>query len=227
MDDLLTVAAESRPPDGGLRCSPAIQAAAAIGCAILFWMSPGAMTVHAQGPGRQAEYNVKTAYIYGFGRYVTWPEDDRALPQDRFVIGILGESPVRKTLDELASKRTVTDRRTGRSLPIQVVQFRSLAEYAPCQILLVPDKVDRETTRAAIEQFRDRPVLLIGESPQFTQLGGSVGFLIVDGSVKFDVNIDDATRKGLKIDAKLLRAANEVVRNTNAATGTTGQRTYR
>jgi hypothetical protein len=54
-------------------------------------------------------------------------------------------------------------------------------------------------------------VLLVGESPDFATSGGTAVFRLVDGGVRFDLNLDQANLKKLKLDAKLLKAANQIV----------------
>jgi hypothetical protein len=50
-------------------------------------------------------------------------------------------------------------------------------------------------------------VLLVGESPGFAGQGGTVNFLLDQGTVRFEINTETARRQQLVFDAKLLNLA--------------------
>ena len=65
-----------------------------------------------------AEYQVKAAYLFNFGQFVEWPPQAYDSPSAPFVIGVVGEDPFGKTLDEVVA---------GESLgghPLVVRRFR-------------------------------------------------------------------------------------------------------
>ncbi len=161
---------------------------------------------------KTAEYNVKGVYVYNFGRYITWPAETNT-PPGEFVVGVVGHSPVSVPLDKLAKLKKITDRRTNEDLELKVISINSIDDYIPCHILFIPAVTDPEIATYLIENFRNKPVFLIGESADFSKNGGSAGLHISTGSVRFDINITDAQNKGLIIDAKLLKAANKIVEN--------------
>jgi hypothetical protein len=51
------------------------------------------------------------------------------------------------------------------------------------------------------------PVLTIGESTTFLDEGGLINLRLVDGRVRFDVNVDAANRVGVRFSSQLLRLA--------------------
>jgi len=50
-------------------------------------------------------------------------------------------------------------------------------------------------------------VLTVGESPEFLDQGGIINFLLKDGSVRFEINLEPARIARLKLDANLLTVA--------------------
>ncbi len=161
-------------------------------------------------PRKRASANsLKSVYIYNFSRFVTWPVTQMASAKE-FRIGVVGESSIMPILKKLPAKRQAVDRRTGRRIPIRIVQFKSMKDYRPCHLLLVPSAVKLEEQKAILKQFATKPVLVVGESPGFARTGGTAGFVLSNGRMKFELNLADAKRKGLTIDAQLLTAANKL-----------------
>jgi hypothetical protein len=147
---------------------------------------------------REHEYNVKAVHIYSFGRYVSWPETAFASPDSDFDIGVLGDSPFLGTLQQIAELKMIQNRK------IRVHVLDSLDECSGCQVLVLPATVSPELQASAIREFKNRPVLLIGETEGFAASGGDIGFFIDDDRVRFQINAAAAKEKGLTIDAKLL-----------------------
>ena len=61
-----------------------------------------------------SEYQVKTAYLYNFAKFIQWPAGAFADSSSPIVIGILGEDPFGNSLDQVVSQRQAQ----GRSLRI-------------------------------------------------------------------------------------------------------------
>jgi len=152
----------------------------------------------AQQPvDRRKEYNVKAAYVYSFGRYVTWPEESFVVTEDRFVIGVVGESPLTGVLRRIAQVRKINGRQ------IELVEFASLGELRPCQILFV--------SRTVVQEFLEQSasldtsgMLVVGESPGFADRAGAINFYLDFQSVRFEINPQASSQRGVQMGAKLL-----------------------
>jgi hypothetical protein len=57
-----------------------------------------------------------------------------------------------------------------------------------------------------------RPVLTVGDSPEFAQRGGMIGFSMEGSRVRFTVNLAAAQHAGLMPQSELLRVAAAVLR---------------
>ena len=160
------------------------------------------------------EYTIKAAYLYNFGRYVTWPEGAFSEADTPFVIGVLGTDPFGEVLDTIAAEKKIEGRR------IEVRRFASLDQYTPCHILFVNHSVDPEEQLDVIRRLGDSPVLLVGETPAFAERGGVMNFFVEENKVRFEINPLAAERAQLKISAKLRplgveRSAAKTVREAN------------
>jgi hypothetical protein len=53
-------------------------------------------------------------------------------------------------------------------------------------------------------------VLIVSESPGALRQGSIVNFVVVDGRVRFDVSLEAAERRGLRLSSRLLAVAKSV-----------------
>lgn len=150
------------------------------------------------------EYNVKAVNVYGFCRFVTWPQDAFDQEKSDLIVGIYGESPIESALKTIAQKKTVNNRR------LQVVLCKSEADVAKCHVAFVSGSVDSEEQFRVIRETIGRPVVLIGEYTGFGRAGGIANFYINEGRVRFELNNNAARARGLKLDAKLLSLGTEI-----------------
>ncbi len=146
---------------------------------------------------RRKEYNVKAAYVYSFGRYVTWPAESFQATNDQFVIGIVGDSPLAEPLTRIAKVRKIMGHQ------IEIRRFSTLAEYHPCQILFIAGPTSTEIQQQ-LAQLRLHGVLVVGESVGFATRGGAINFRLELESVRFEINVEAARAQGLQMGAKLL-----------------------
>lgn len=171
--------------------------------AILLWLPPAA----AQPPGGviDREYDLKAVFLYNFSRYVRWPAECLGGPQQPFVIGVLGADPFGGTLDRIAAAKKVDQH------PIQIRRFRTPSEYRDCHILFVAGPVDATRQQAIAAAVNDRPVLLVGESPDFCRQGGAINFVIKDNTVKLQLNLAAAKDHSLTLHSGLIKLASDVI----------------
>ena len=159
--------------------------------------------VRAADSAAVLEYKVKAGYLFNFARFIEWPATCLPAPDSPFVIGVLdgGEAlPVVKTLLEgkkvdshPVQVRTVTADQIGRDIHILLVT--RAAGKSP------------EEIRAALG---NAATLLVGETEQFAERGGTVGFTREEESIRLSLNLERATEAGLKVSSKLASVAKQV-----------------
>lgn len=167
-------------------------------------------------PEVQKEYTVKAVLLYGFGRFVEWPNTAFTTPTAPFVIGILGEDSFGGAIDAVAKKKTIL----GRSIVIR--RFATLKDYEdhrePCHILFVSRSLTVDQQKDVIAKTAGKPVFVVGETPGFAELGGTANFVTDGDRVLFEINVDAARQAQLRMDAKLLSLAKLVGASPTDAT---------
>lgn len=159
------------------------------------------------------EARVKAAYIYGFGRYTTWPASSFLSTNGHFVIGVVGESPLTSSLRHVANTQRIHHRK------IEIRTFESINDYQPCHILYIPGDTSTETASDFMRKLQDKPVLLVGDSPGFASSGGVIGFYMANATVRFEINLDTARLHKIRFDSRLMSLARIINADQTAANG--------
>jgi hypothetical protein len=151
------------------------------------------------------EYKLKAAMLYNLTQFVEWPNS--AYPNRRAPISlcVLGQDPFANSLTS-----TIPDEKV-KGGAILVRHLQSETEFPGCQILYISSS-ERKTTAHIFSTLSGSCVLTVGEMAQFAAHGGMIQFSLEDQHVRFDINLDAASRAGLKISSKLLALA-QIVKN--------------
>jgi len=144
------------------------------------------------------ERHIEAAYLLNFGRYVSWPQ-----AAGEVIIGVLGHDPIVGILERTIAGKTIN----GRSCRIKVYATPEHIDH--CEILFLPRSEARQA-QAAIAAVAGKPILTVSELDRFSSDGGMIEFLLIDDTVKFDINLGAVERSGLKIGSELLRVAREI-----------------
>jgi uncharacterized protein DUF4154 len=152
----------------------------------------------APSQSRVDEYQIKAAFLYNFAKFVQFPpSDERPGP---LVIGVLGDDPFGRILDEAVKGKTVQGREIG---------IRRLADghgLRRCHIVFVSASEARHLPDIVV-RAQHAGVLTVGETSHFLREGGMVRFYVEANRVRFQINADAAERAGLKINSLLLSLA--------------------
>jgi hypothetical protein len=179
---------------------PGVRLAATIALGLLMPLAPPSTSAFAQST---REYQIKAAFLFNFGQFVTWQPEALPAVDAPFVIGVLGEDPFGATLDGL-----VTGTRIG-NRPVVVARYDDLADVSGCQILFVSSS-DAPPLDDVLEALDGRGILTVGEEPDFAEDGGIIRFLVEENRVRLEINLAAAEAAGLTISSKLLRLADVV-----------------
>ena len=151
-------------------------------------------------PAPPNEYEVKAAFLYNFARFVEWPPAAVGAPDQPFVVAVFGDDPFGATLDHTLSGKTLEAR------PIVVRRLASLDEAAQVNILFIGASEKPHVARV-LRTLSGTHVLTVGEMSGFAELGGMIGFRTERQRIRFDINVGQASRAGLKISSQLLKLA--------------------
>ena len=162
-----------------------------------------ASTLAAQNP-RPTEYDVEAAYLFNFGKFVTWPQGGTS-SRGPFTICILGADPFGPSLDTI----TAGEKIAGRA----IIDRRILhpQDALSCSILYVSAS-EAEHLDKVLAAVRDAPVLTVSDIPGFIEHGGTIQFVLANGRVRFQVNLGAAQQDGLGLSSELLKVADKVTR---------------
>jgi hypothetical protein len=155
-----------------------------------------------QGP-RPTVPQVEAAYLYNFGKFVTWPPD-RTTDADQFRICILGKDPFGSVLDSTVAGERIG----GRQIAIQ--RITHVQQAAPCNILFVSAS-EEDNLRPVLDEANRLHILTVSDLKRFTQRGGVIGLSVQEERVRFEVNRKAAERSHLQLSSELLKVAFKVI----------------
>ena len=136
---------------------------------------------------------IKAVFLYNFTKYIEWPKEQR---QGNFVFGIVGDSPLYTELSNMAK----TKQAAGRA--IEVKRFNSIGDITPCHILYIPAK-ESSKWDAVSGKVTSKNTLLVTEQPGLAKKGAAINFVIKDNRQKFELNLSNAQKHGLKVSSSL------------------------
>jgi hypothetical protein len=162
---------------------------------------PGVALADKSPPaGVTQEYDLKAAFLFNFAHYVEWPRDAFLSETAPVTIGILGEDPFHRSLDEIVANEMVG----GRKLIVR--RFASIEQIEPCQILFVSASHTKRLDQV-VAKLGKQSVLTVGDTEGFTARSGMIGFEMVKNRLKLRINLPAARAAGLTISSQLLRQA--------------------
>lgn len=150
------------------------------------------------------EDQLKTAFLFNFAHYVSWPATAFTNSEAPLVIGIYGAGPSHGAIRDMLEGRTVDSRK------IKVIRAITLKELQACHIaFLAPQK--EEPVGQVIQSVDKLPVLTVGESPGFVASGGAIRLVRGEDTIRFKIDLDVLDRHGLKASSQMLRLDKAVI----------------
>ena len=173
---------------------------AAVGVIAVAWAAAFAGWKAGAEPSISKEYKVKATYLFNFAQYVEWPSDAFADASTPLTIGVLGNDDFGPFLDQLAQGETIKNR------PLRVKRSRQVEELKPCHLLFI-SKSEKANLAPTLAALGNASVLTVGETGGFALRGGVINFVAEEGRLRFEINLAEARRRGLKLNAQLLSLA--------------------
>ncbi len=150
------------------------------------------------------EYKLKAAFLLNFAKFVTWPEQAATDGEQRFTMCVLGKNPFGPSLAAVKS-RTVGKRK------ISLHYIDDMKQAAGCRLLFV-SRSEKDRLAEISEALQGKAVLTVSDIEGFLSSGGIIEFVIRDNRLSFKINLAQAKKQGLHINASLLSLATEVIR---------------
>ncbi len=155
------------------------------------------------------EYQVKAAYLFNFLKFVEWPDATPGDSQTKWVIGIVGNSPVGEELSKLVESKNVL----GRELQVKTLQ--STDNLRGCNILFISES-EKKRLPAILASLRGSSVMTVADMEHFIDAGGMVQFVVEDARVRISIDVGATGGVRLKISSKLLALARAVTEDGSA-----------
>jgi len=160
--------------------------------------------LHAQAQLPKAnEFQVKAAYLYNFGRFVEWPDENSPDKKEVFEICVLGADPFGPTLDATLARETID----GKSVTAK--RIAKPQDVDSCRIVFISSSEEGHL-KEVLAALDKASVLTVSDIPRFSERGGMIGFILDGDRVRFDVNLASAQDARLTLSSELLKVANNV-----------------
>lgn len=162
------------------------------------------MALHFLASAQQSElteYQKKTLWLYNILKSTDWPA---SAPADKnasvLVLGILGHDPFGDFINALTNKVVA-----GKSISIK--RYKSVQEVQNCHVLFISASENPALPRI-FDQLKNSPVVTVGETAEFTRLGGMINLSFAERPFEFSKNA--YKKSGLKIDSRFLAMGKSV-----------------
>ena len=143
------------------------------------------------------EDKIKAAFIYNFTKYIEWVDDDTT---DSFEIGIIGDSDIISPLLEIAARELVNNRK------IEIIHFQDIQDFNSCNILYISAS-EADVLPDILKNIDGRNILTISGNTGFALKGVAINFVIIDGKIRFEININLINQTGVLVNSHLLKLA--------------------
>lgn len=144
----------------------------------------------------------KAAYIYNFGKLVSWPQQTWQAQDSPFTLCTLGQDEVINALNKLSGRKI-------QGHPVTIQSFNTKVPSGLCQMLYIASS-SQDYLTATGNYNAQSPLLTVSEIPGFIEQGGIIELFRQDNRTRFKINLGKARQLGLEISSRLLSLASVV-----------------
>jgi hypothetical protein len=160
----------------------------------------GWILLPAQEKRSAEEYEVKSAFLNNFAKFVEWSAPAKPAAGTPIRFGIAGTDPSSGALEKSLSGKI------AQGCPITVEFFDQPERASSYHVVFVPSTA-RDLEAQILAAAQGKPVLTVGEREGFIGAGGLFNFYLEEKKVRLEVNNEAASKAGLTVSSKLLRVA--------------------
>ncbi|GFE85793.1 YfiR family protein [Steroidobacter agaridevorans] len=154
-------------------------------------------TVHADDTPLERADQLRAAYLFNFLKFIELPRAAASTIRVCFM-------GARGVQDALTG--STVDKRIG-TRSIVTAELPADGDWAGCDAVYLDAAAD---VRTALTQAAGNDALTVSEASDFTECGGIIRLFTEDNRLRFDIDVGNARRAGLKISSDLLRLASRV-----------------
>lgn len=174
---------------------------------VITWTVIAAPLLHAQ-QSTPTENEVKSAYLYNFGKFVEWPAKTTSVGEF-FPICALGDDNFGSTLETIIAGESINGKK------VLVKRVAKPQDAVSCRILFISSS-EQNQLKEILAALDNTSVLTVSDMPQFARRGGMIQFVVEANKVRFEVNLTSAERAGLTLSSQLLKVAINVKRSAQS-----------
>lgn len=141
---------------------------------------------------------IKASYLYNFGKYIDWPEEEKT---GNFIISVMGGDNLYQEL---------VKNYNSKQIGLQQIEIRKLSKtlkISDCHIIYV-GKESRDLLPQIAEKFKNTPTLIVSDGEVTLTNGSAIAFIWNENSWLFDLNTSNA--QSLYIGSTLKSLARKV-----------------
>lgn len=143
---------------------------------------------------------VKAGFITKFPSFVEWPEPIAKRQKHKFVIGVLGKTPITKHLHQVLEH---SEKPNGIR---EIKQLKDLKEVGECDILFISGSKKKQIIEI-LKHTENSPILTVGDTPGFSSKGVLINFFLENGQIRFEINKSAIPSSGLSFNFRLFQVA--------------------
>ncbi|NSW45705.1 MAG: YfiR family protein [Bacteroidales bacterium] len=147
------------------------------------------------------EYELKSAYLFNFAKFITYPPSTFNSTRDPFIIGVYGNDAFLDVLQNIIKGKNINGRN------VIAISINQIEDIQNCQIVFF-SKTTRNQILMFLEYINNKPILSVGDNIEdFCENGGIINFTPQNDHKRFEINPNAAQRSNLIISSKLLALA--------------------
>ncbi len=147
-------------------------------------------------PVEATRENVEAAYLFRFLNFVDFPSTSPA-GASTFCLCILGDDRLSRALETSVSGKSIGNR------PVSVRVLAGTHEAKSCHLLFVSGR--KQIVVGELAETAMQPILTVTDLPDFRQQGEVIHLSFRDDRLRFEIDTEDAKRRGLAISSRLIQ----------------------
>jgi len=140
-------------------------------------------------------------FLYNFTKYFDWPDN---MKSGDFVIEVLGHKSVFDELTRLTAGKKVA----GQNIVIK--NLNRLDEVGKSNILFIGHWQSR-LINDILTKLGSASTLIVSETDGMLDKGSAINFIIMEGTIKFEINLTNIKKRQLKVDPRIGQLAYKVI----------------
>lgn len=165
---------------------------------LLLCTTAKAQKAAATGDKAKTVAKLKTAFIYNFTKYITWPKEER-MSEFRICVMSIEARELSEQLNLLASLRKFRDK-----IPIRIIYGKTSKDVEDCH-MVVMSGLNRELVHV-FDKIKGKGVLMVAENLADYKKS-IISFVEINNRMNFIINTTKMAESGLKVNPELYKLA--------------------